>query len=250
MVGGQEKPMLAVIASNTSENLAARTITAPRHDMYRGIHKALRAFMGDTLVKLGAIDPDDPMTAGIVLAQVRDCLDLLAHHLHLEEAYIIAAIEKRRPGAAMGNARDHVGHERELSDLGDQNAQLELAIASGSPDRASDAHRLYLAFADFVAENLVHMANEERHMNAILWALFSDDELRAIEGAIVGSQTPEESLRGLRWIFPSITPAERAKMATSARAVMPPQAFAPLVAFVRALLSSDDQAKLDDALAR
>lgn len=242
--------MLAVIASHTSDNLAARTAAPGRHDMYRGIHKALRAFMGDTLTRLGSMDPDDPVTASIVLAQLRDVLDLLAHHLHLEETYILPAIERRRPGAAAGNARDHVGHERELRELSDLRAQVELAVASGAPDRASEAHRLFLAFADFVADNLIHMANEERHMNAIMWALFSDDELRQIEGAIIASQTPEESLRGLRWIFPSITPAERATMARAARATMPPQAFASVIAFVRALLSPDEQAKLDDALAR
>jgi hypothetical protein len=245
--------MLAVIASNTSENLAARVETrsiAPRFDMYRGIHKALRACMGETLAALGAMDPDDPPAAARALAQLRDCLDLLAVHLDHEETYVIGAIERRRPGAAAGNARDHIGHERELRELAEMCAQLELAVASGSPDRMTDAHRLYLAFADFVAENFVHMANEERHMNAILWSLFSDDELHAIEGAIIASQSPQESMRGLRWIFPSITPAERAAMALGARATMPPQAFGPLVAFVRTLLSPDDQAKLDDALAR
>lgn len=243
--------MLAAIASSTSDNLAARTAPAvQRHDLYRNIHKALRSLMGDTLARLGAVDADDPLAAAVVFTQVRELLDLLAHHLHTEETHVLPAIERRRPGATIGNARDHVGHERELRELRMQAAAVETAIAVGAPDRADAAQRAFLALGDFIAENFVHMATEERHMNPILWALFTDEELREIEAGIISRQKPEESMRVLRWMMPALTPAERAKMVLGARAVLPPQMFESLLAFIRSVLTPANVAKLDDALDR
>lgn len=240
--------MLAVIAAPT--NLAAPRALAPRHDLYRSIHKALRVFMGDTLARLGALDADDPVAAAPVLAQVRDLLAMLGHHLAIEDRFVLSAIERRRPGAAAGNAREHVAHAKELRELDDLVAAIEHAIATGSPERAHDAHRLFLALGDLVADNLVHMATEERHMNPILWALFSDEELAQIEGAIIASQTPAEARRGLRWIIPALTPAERAAALRGVRLRVPPVMFEQIGAFARTLLSPADIAKLDDALAR
>ena len=41
------------------ELAAVAAATAPRFDMYVGIHKALRPMMTDALLALGRMDPDD-----------------------------------------------------------------------------------------------------------------------------------------------------------------------------------------------
>ena len=53
----------------------------------------------------------------------------------------------------------------------------------------------------FIAENFEHMKAEETENHAVLTRRYSDDELHAIESAIVASLTPQESMAGLRWMI-------------------------------------------------
>ena len=47
------------------------------------------------------------------------------------------------------------------------------------------ARQLYEHLAAFVTENLAHMTHEEREHNRVLWETHSDDEIRAIEAAVI-----------------------------------------------------------------
>ncbi len=61
----------------------------------------------------------------------------------------------------------------------------------------STSKRLYLSLSFFIAENLAHMYREETETTRLLWRLYSDDELRGIEGAIVASESPEQLAVGM-----------------------------------------------------
>lgn len=63
-----------------------------------------------------------------------------------------------------------------------------------------------------MAENLEHMAMEEREHNRVLRETHSDDEIRAIEGAIVASLAPEDSQLSLRWMLPAMGAGERDRL--------------------------------------
>jgi hypothetical protein len=81
-----------------------------------------------------------------------------------------------------------------------------------------------------------------------LWRHYSDDELRRIEGAIVGSETPEELAVGMRWMLPSLTPSERVGLLAGARQGLPPPAFQWLMGLAQEALPSEDFARLVRAL--
>lgn len=224
------------------------TIT-PRYDLYVAPHKMLRMVMSDTQLRVGALDTDDAARAKPALDQLRELLAMLHHHLEIEDRFVLPALEARRPGATHSNAREHRHHEGALAELGALAVQVEQAIAAAVPERVFLAHRLYLALGRFVAENLKHMDVEETHMNPVLWALFSDDELRQIEAAILGGLTPAQKAASVRWMIPSLSPAERALWAAGARRAMPDVAFAQLIAYACSLLPAADASKLRDAVA-
>lgn len=174
-----------------------------RHDIYARIHKALRAYLSDTLVALGRMDPRDGCDVRDTLARLEELLSFCEAHLEVEDAHVHAAMESRRPGSAMLRITEHVEHGREIAALRARAAQL---AESASPQSARE---LYRRFATFAAENLVHMEHEESANNAVLWALFTDDEIRAIEGRILASHAPAESMQALRWMLPSVHHGER-----------------------------------------
>lgn len=219
------------------------TATAPRLDLYAGIHKALRHFMTDTLHRVGRMDPNDADDRRRTLAQFDELMDLCEQHVHHENDFVHAAIEARQPRGAARTADDHVEHIAHIAALREEARSMAQAESSARPALAL---RLYRHLALFVADNFQHMNVEETQNNAALWANYRDDELMALHHRIVSSLPPQENLMVMRWMMPAITPAERAQALGGMRAGAPAEAFAAVIDTVRPHL--DDHAW--DRLAR
>ncbi|WP_306600617.1 hemerythrin domain-containing protein [Geothrix sp. 21YS21S-2] len=208
-----------------------------RFDGYADIHKALRAFMGDTLAKVGSLDPEDPAETAAVTGQVGDLLRLCRTHLEHENDFIHTAMEARAPGSTQAFAEDHEGHERSL-----RNLWLDLdAVATGGEQAVA---RLYRGLAVFVAENLEHMDREEIENNAVLWANYTDAELIGIERALVASLKPEELSMALAWMIPALSPRQRAAKLAGIRAGAPEPMFRKVLDLVRPTLPGKGWEKL------
>jgi hypothetical protein len=240
--GGAE----TAIAEGAQVQVPAKAPAAPRVDLYTAVHKGLRTLMGETLVAVGRIDVADPAEVADVLARVRGLLDLCREHLEIENRHIHAALEARSPGASGETAADHVGHARAFASLESDVQALERA----APERrAAAALHLYRQLAVFVGENFLHMQIEETDNTAILWQTHTDEELAGIHRAIVTSIPPAKMAVFLRWMVPSMTPAERAKMLGGMRLGMPAAAFEGVLAVVKPHLTGRDWEKLSLALA-
>jgi hypothetical protein len=230
-----EKEMREVAASAT-----------PRLDMYAGIHKALRALMADTLLAVGRMDCADDLEFAQVTQRVVEMLDVLRSHLAHENRFVHPAIEARVPGASQRIAAEHVEHERHLAQLAQA---LESLRARPAASRAAAAHSLYQKLAVFTAENFEHMQLEETEHNAALWAHYTDDELAAIHNGLVASIPPQEMMYVMRWMLPSMNPAERAGMLAEMRAHAPAPAFRAVIDTARPHLTASEWDKLAKALA-
>jgi hemerythrin-like domain-containing protein len=218
---------------------------AARYDIYLQIHKGLRSFMMHTLEQLGRMDAWDECETAEVLAQLRALLGLCRLHLEKENRFLHVAMEARRPGSTAKIALEHVHHQRSIESL--EAAAREVERAAGAA-RAEAALRLYRALALFVAENFEHMHVEESANNAVLWEDYEDDELEAIERALVASVAPEEMAAVARWMLPAMSAPERAAKLADMRPAMPPRAFAGILAMLKAQLSERDWYKLGTAL--
>jgi hypothetical protein len=231
---------------------------APRMDIYVGIHKALRAMMLDTLQAVGRVDVDDPAETRAVCERVQELADICASHLGHENDFVHAAMEARRPGSSGRIAAEHVEHLAAIAQL--RTAASALLAADCGATQAEAALLLYRQLALFVGENFAHMHVEETQHNQVLWSCYSDDELRALEGAIVASLPPAENLCIMRWMVPAMTPAERAELlagvqaAERAELLAGVQAAAPAPVYnavldaVRPHLAREDWVKLTRAL--
>jgi hypothetical protein len=221
-------------------------VAGPRVDMYAGIHKGLRAFMGEVLATVGRMDAYDPAEVGAVVAEVRVLLEALRRHLHHENQFLHPAMEARRPGSACATADDHVHHVEAIERL---EADLLAVERSAGAGRAAAALGLYRRLALFVAENYEHMQVEETENNAVLWAAYTDEELLEIEHALVASIPPQWLAIYLRWMVPAMAPAERAAFLTGIQLGAPAEVFEQVLAMVKPHLGDRDWAKLMAALA-
>jgi len=232
-------------ASSAASMTRRRSGTARRHDIYLFIHKGLRNFMGEVLTSVGRVDAEDEDETAAVLAQVRGLLDVCRAHLDKENEFVHPAMEARRPGSCARTAREHAAHEHAFGEIETDVRAVE--TASGGM-RAAAAANLYRRLAVFVAENYDHMEAEERDNNAVLWATHTDAELVAIEQAIVASIAPGQKAIMLRWMAPSLTPCERARLFTGLKRGVPDEVFTGMLTLVKPHLGDRDWSKLMAAL--
>ncbi|MDW2983012.1 hemerythrin domain-containing protein [Rhodanobacter sp. KK11] len=232
---------------HSSHRSAAAAPAPVRYNMYGFIHKALRAFMADTLLRLGRMDLADAREVDATLQQVRELLQFCRVHLDDENRFVHPALEACEPGSAARIAGEHVHHEEDIALLLEQVDALEQLRVDDAAGEA--ANNLYRWFALFVGENFQHMDYEEREHNAVLWAHYSDAQLQAIEGALVASLPPQASALGLRWMLPSLNHAERLQLLGGIRANAPDHVFGGALALARAHLDEQDWRKLSAALA-
>ena len=224
---------------------AVSNTTAPRFDMYAGIHKALRSFMSETLVRVGRADVTDPDDLHAALEQLEALLTLCLSHIEHENEFVHTAIEARQPGAATRSGGDHVEHRDSIDALRAEAAALRSAATRVQPALAL---RLYHHLSLFVAENFQHMHIEETVNNAALWAAYSDAELIEIHDRLVASIAPPEFMLVARWMVPALSPTERAMLLSGVKAHTPPEAFLGLLAGVRPYLDARGWDKLAHAV--
>jgi len=231
------------IESRETRQVAAAQ--APRFDMYATIHKAIRAFMGDTLLAVGRMDVDDEPELAQTTQRVLELLEFLQSHLTHENEFVHPAIEARAPGDSERVEREHVEHAQHLAALAGSVSALRACHAA---DRAGVALNLYRELALFVAENFQHMHVEETAHNAALWANYTDGELVEIHHQLVSSIPPAEMMVVARWMVPFMNPAERAAMLADVRFNAPAPAFQAMLDTVRPHLTEREWEKLAKSL--
>ncbi len=229
----------------TQTQIAAPANSQPRYDIYMAIHKALRAYMSETLEVLGRMDIEDAGEFAAALAQVRELLDICEGHLLHENRFVHAAMEQRQPGSAAHIAAEHVDHERDIEQL---RYVVDALEASSGLQRRVLALGLYREVALFVAHNFEHMQREESDHNAVLWSVYNDAELIELEAALKASIPPQEMAIIARWMLTANDHAFRVAMLSGARAHAPAPVFDMLLAIAKSNLCEGGWRKLANAL--
>jgi hypothetical protein len=217
-----------------------------RFNIYAGIHKAVRAFLCDTLVRVATLDIDDRQAMSPTIRQLRELLAFCSDHIAHEDRFVHPAMERRQPGSSGDTAGDHLHHAQTLASL----LAAADVLEHGAPDEKPAAwSRLHRELAVFVGESLLHMDLEESANNQVLQACYSDGELVALHQEILAALTPQEMAVATRWMMIGSSPAERAQVMAGMRADAPPPAFEAMLGIARDSLSPGDWNKLAAALA-
>lgn len=221
-------------------------VAANRVDIYAGIHKAVRALLCDTVMRVARLDLGDEAEVSDTLGQVIDLLDFCEHHIANEERFVHPAMEARQPGSAAGTGAEHAHHAADLAAM-----RAECATMKGQAGVERDAawRRLQHRLAGFAGDSLLHMESEETANNAVLQACYTDAELIALHQQILASLPPEEMAADLRWILKGSSPAERFQIMAGLRADAPPPVFDAMLELARQNLDAGSWNKLVAALA-
>lgn len=190
-------------------------LSSPRFDLYGPVHKGLRAFLADTLQRIGSLDVEDPVQLEDACNQALDLLATLRGHVDHEDEFIHPLLERCRAGAALQAEDEHVAHRHALEQLAAEVRSLQVRPSWPA------AEALYQSISALMAENLLHMRLEDIDHQALLWQHCTDDELMALDGRIVGSIAPREMMLYLRWMIPAMSPPQRLALMLGLRAQAP-----------------------------
>jgi len=202
-------------------------------NFYNRPHKALRAWMADTLVAVGRMDPREDCEVRETLARVEEMLAACESHVKHEDEFVHRAMEARRPGSSRVLATEHVEHLAAIEDL-------RAAAAARDPD-------LHRRLASFVAENFEHMEHEEGDATRVLAELFTDAELDSLEARLVASIPPGEMMQFLRWMIPALHHGERIELLQGMRNA-PPPVFQAVMGVARTHLKAREYERLEAAV--
>ncbi|HJV21353.1 MAG TPA: hemerythrin domain-containing protein [Holophagaceae bacterium] len=204
-----------------------------RPNFYRTIHKTLRRSLALFLADLGAVNPEDSEATSRTCRRWEELRGMMQAHAHHEDHHISVALGEAAPALLRRIEADHDSHHAGLAEVDRAFAAFEAAGACARPARLQEA---YLATAAFMASDLAHMQLEEEVIMPALQACFSDGELMAIHGRIVGSLSPEERAQTFRLMFPAIHEPERLELLQALRAKLPAEAFGGVKALVASVL--------------
>jgi hemerythrin-like domain-containing protein len=189
--------------------------TATRIDLFGPIHKAIRCALADLLSQMGATSFANPAAATRIAEHLEEVTDLCEDHRGHEERHLLPAVADRLQGSLAGI---HAAHLTQPVVVAELRALADRLRTTGDEQRQVVGRTLYLHFSTFAAELLLHMAEEEQVLQPLLEKLFSDDELRAIHGKLLGSLTIAERLRATPWMIRGTNAVERAALLQAAMA--------------------------------
>jgi hemerythrin superfamily protein len=191
--------------------------------------------------RLQSVDFADKAASTAILADLQHeftstvsatCILCLLHgHASAEEERIFPSMQPIDPGLVRTLIDEHHEITRRLATL--TKMADELADIDRPERRLELGARINREANDFFAYYLTHMNKEEVTIVPAMKEHFTDDQMRAMNGAVMGSMPPERLANYLRWMLPSLTLSELTGMMAGVKHGAPPE-FLKVVAGIGA----------------
>ena len=212
-------------------------LEAVTFDLYRDIHKGIRAELFAVTEAAGRLDPGDEDELARFRRRLDALVGLLASHAEHEDRYLTPLLVRADASLAATVTGDHGALE---SRLGRIVQAVEAISRTAASARRLAVHRLYLGIASFTADYLEHQDMEELQIMPVLATGVTIEELLAVHAEILGSIPPAEMAASLALLLPAMNVADRAEMLLGMRASAPPPVFDGVVAIARDVLAPAD----------
>ena len=205
-------------------------------DLYRDIHKGIRAELFAVTQRAGNLDPSDHADKAALAAHVHSVVDLLVSHAEHEDGHIQPALELHLPELAAQVEDDHERLEARIALLAEQAGDIVEAAA----DARGNAHRLYVELAAFTSTYLAHQDLEERVIMPSLEHVIGAEAGLAIHQAIVGSIPPQDMARSLAIMLPAMNVDDRTELLGGMQAGAPAEVFTAVWSLATSVLDVRD----------
>lgn len=207
-------------------------------DLYRDIHKGIRAELFAVTAEAARLDPADTPGGAALAQHVDDVVALLRSHADHEDTHVGPALAGALPELDARIHADHEVLEARLEEI------VEMGRELGGPDRRLRVHRLHLALGSFTGAYLQHQDLEEVVVMPALESAIGVEAVLGIHQAIVGAIPPDEMARSLAIMLPAMDIDDRAELLGGMAAGAPPEVFAGVWSLAGSVLDPADHRAL------
>jgi iron-sulfur cluster repair protein YtfE (RIC family) len=210
-------------------------------DLYRDIHKGIRAELFSLTGSTGSLDPADRPGRVAVADHLRSVVDTLVTHAEHEDQWIEPVLQAELPMLATEVHDEHEVLEARMEGL------LQLAgeaIDAPAGDERRSVSALYLDLASFTSAYLAHQDKEEQVIMPALDVAIGFEACLGIHQQIVTSIPPDQMAASLAFMIPAMNVDDRTELLGGMQAGAPPEVFAQVWGLVRSVLRPVDAKQL------
>jgi hypothetical protein len=170
-----------------------------RFNLFKSVHKGLRALLADTLLQLQQTDFLIADQATVAVERIKLVLLLMHRHTKWEEDFIFPKLGTESQSMISFFTNQHY-HTDALT------LNMDILIcgfveAKTNTEKEAVANNLLNAFVEFLAYNFNHMNMEEQLINPLLWNNNNDNELRALQLQHLNASTSRSEQVFLQWML-------------------------------------------------
>lgn len=169
-----------------------------RYRFYRE-HKYLSFLFFDLERACATFDFSCPEAQACLVEKFEGMRTLLQAHAQHEAHAIHALIKTKSFEQYQSIEAEHHAQDKQLTHLFNLLTEITTCSAQEAPQKGE---LFYLAYRQFIAHMLLHFHKEETEILATLQALYSDEELRAVEAKTYQKMTPQEMINMLTLLSP------------------------------------------------
>jgi hypothetical protein len=206
-----------------------------RYNAFYQIHKALRALLFETAIMMQHTDFTNEEQADATAKCIAEVVAMFDSHAHTEDRFILPLLEAYEPAVATMFEAEHV-QDMELSN---RLTSLLNALSNNSSAEAKETigDTISVAFNEFIAFNLAHMAKEEKELNQFLWKYMTDEQLHGITMEIIAN-LPFEKLQAANiWMMKGLSNNEISNWLTQIKNTAPDEMFTGMMLLAEKELS-------------
>jgi hypothetical protein len=207
-------------------------------DLYRDIHKGIRAELFAITSAAGSVDPADACGRLALADHVGAVAWVLESHREHEDAGILPAMIEHLPELAEHIEAEHPLLEARFGAIVELAGETAAAAAPAEQRRLG--HQLYLELSEYTSTYLAHQLVEERVIMPALERAVGVDAVVEMHTAIVSSIPPDELAKSLAFMLPAMNLDDRTEMLGGMQASAPAEAFAGVVSLARSVLAPVD----------
>lgn len=170
-----------------------------RFNLFKSVHKGLRALLADTLIQLQQTDFLIEAQANATFERIKLVLLLMHRHTKWEEDIVFQKL-----GTAAISMTSYFTSQHYHTDALTLNMDILICgfeEAKTLTEKEVVANSLLNAFIEFSAYNFNHMNMEEQLINPLLWQTYSDQELHELQLMHLNPAESKSELTFLQWML-------------------------------------------------
>lgn len=197
-------------------------------------HKGLRNALGKLSLLAGKTDYTSLSSVEELKKLANEVFYLLNDHTNTENKFILAPLEKRKPGTSKNYISDHT----EI-DLLEQQLLNRFEALTG--DQTNElGHQLYLDFCDFQSLYLKHINEEDSLLEQLMQSHFTEDELRQHQIEIMKEMNFDTLLLWFKYIVPARRPEENAQVLSGFKSAVSETAYETVLNTIKQEVSESE----------